>query len=102
MRPERNVSVISTLAREEALFVYGGPDTPTDNPFFQKGLNSERLALLRAFYQKLFHGPGIFAERLRDVQPLAAGDPAIAEILAFIAAGKHPALCLPAAAPDKT
>ncbi len=44
---ERNVSVISTLAREEALFVYGGPDAPTDNPFFQKGLNSERLALLR-------------------------------------------------------
>jgi imidazolonepropionase-like amidohydrolase len=42
-----NVSVISTLAREEALFVYGGPDAPTDNPFFQKGLNSERLALLR-------------------------------------------------------
>src|SRR5258705_1260200 len=38
---ERNVSVISTLAREEALFVFGdGPNGPsfTDNPFFQKGL----------------------------------------------------------------
>src|SRR3954469_13986774 len=34
---EKNVAVISTLAREEALFVYGGPGTPTDNPFFQKG-----------------------------------------------------------------
>ncbi len=44
---EKNVSVISTLAREEALFVYGGDGTPTDNPFFQKGLNAERLALLR-------------------------------------------------------
>jgi imidazolonepropionase-like amidohydrolase len=44
---EKNVSVISTLAREEALFVYGGPDAPTDNPFFQKGLSSERLSLLR-------------------------------------------------------
>jgi UDP-N-acetylglucosamine acyltransferase len=56
----------------------------------------ERLAVIRAFYQKLFHGPGVFAERLNDVQPLAAEDPAIAEILEFIGGGKHRALCLPA------
>jgi len=56
----------------------------------------ERLAIVRAFYQKLFHGPGIFAERLEAVQPLASEDPAIAEILAFIAEAKHRALCLPA------
>ena len=56
----------------------------------------ERLATVRSFYQKLFHGPGIFAERLDDVQPLAAEDPAIAEILTFIGNGKHRALCLPA------
>ena len=56
----------------------------------------ERLAIIRSFYQKLFHGPGIFAERLSQVQPLAAEDPAIAEILTFIANGKHRALCLPA------
>ncbi len=56
----------------------------------------ERLAIVRSFYQKLFHGPGIFAERLRAVQPLVAEDPAIAEILAFIGDGKHRALCLPA------
>jgi UDP-N-acetylglucosamine acyltransferase len=55
-----------------------------------------RLATVRAFYQKLFYGPGIFAERLNLVQPLAAEDPAIAEILAFIAKGKHRPLCLPA------
>src|SRR4051794_38131584 len=55
----------------------------------------ERLALLRAFYQRLFHGKGTFAERLNDVQPMAAEDPAIAEILAFIAAGKRRPLCLP-------
>ena len=55
-----------------------------------------RLATVRAFYQKLFHGPGIFADRLSEVQPLAAEDPAIAEILAFIAQGKHRPLCLPA------
>jgi UDP-N-acetylglucosamine acyltransferase len=56
----------------------------------------ERLATLRSFYQKLFHGPGIFAERLSMVQSLAAEDAAIAEILTFIGDGNHRALCLPA------
>jgi UDP-N-acetylglucosamine acyltransferase len=56
----------------------------------------ERLATVRAFYHKLFHGPGIFAERLERVQPLAKEDPAIAEILTFIDAGKHRELCQPA------
>ncbi len=56
----------------------------------------ERLATVRGFYQKLFHGPGVFAERLESVQPLRDADPAIAEILAFIDADKHRALCLPA------
>jgi UDP-N-acetylglucosamine acyltransferase len=55
-----------------------------------------RLATVRAFYKKLFHGPGIFAERLIEVQPMAGEDPAIAEILAFIRDAKHRALCLPA------
>jgi UDP-N-acetylglucosamine acyltransferase len=55
----------------------------------------ERLALVRSFYQKLFHGPGVFALRLEGVQPMAGEDPAIAEILAFIAKDKHRALCLP-------
>jgi imidazolonepropionase-like amidohydrolase len=44
---QRDVSVISTLAREEALFVYGSDAAPTDNPFFQKGLAADRLSLLR-------------------------------------------------------
>jgi UDP-N-acetylglucosamine acyltransferase len=56
----------------------------------------ERLAAVRSFYQKLFHGPGVFAERLIAVQPLAGTDPAIAEILAFIGESKHRSLCLPA------
>jgi len=43
----------------------------------------------------LFHGPGVFAERLAAAQPRAAEDPAIAEILSFIGAGSHRALCLP-------
>jgi UDP-N-acetylglucosamine acyltransferase len=60
-----------------------------------------RLAAVRSFYQKLFHGPGIFAERLAAVQPLAASDPAIGEILTFIGHGAHRALCLPADDRDK-
>ncbi len=43
----RNVAVISTLAREEAMFVFGDGPGFTDNPFFQKGLTPERLALLK-------------------------------------------------------
>lgn len=56
----------------------------------------ERLAAVRGFYQKLFHGPGVFADRLAACAAMAGDDPAIAEILAFIDAGKHRALCLPA------
>ena len=56
----------------------------------------ERLAVIRSFYQKLFHGPGVFAERLSEVRYLASADPAIAEILAFIDAKRRRPLCLPA------
>ena len=56
----------------------------------------DRLAVVRSFYQKLFHGPGVFADRLQEVRHLADADPAIAEILAFIDAGKHRELCQPA------
>ena len=55
----------------------------------------ERLAAVRSFYQKLFEAPGVFSERLIAMQPLAATDSAIAEILQFIEAGKHRPLCLP-------
>ena len=56
----------------------------------------ERVAVVRSFYQKLFHGPGVFAERLAEVRHLADSDPAIAEIVAFIDAGKNRELCQPA------
>jgi UDP-N-acetylglucosamine acyltransferase len=61
----------------------------------------ERLTTVRSFYQELFHGPGIFADRLGRVQHLASTDPAIAEILTFIGEGKLRALCLPADQRDK-
>lgn len=62
----------------------------------------ERLALVRAFYQQLFRGPGLFAERLDAVQHLGAQDPAIAQILTFIGEGKHRALCLPEGDGDRS
>jgi UDP-N-acetylglucosamine acyltransferase len=62
----------------------------------RRKFTKERLATVRSFYQKLFHGPGIFAERLIKLQSMAGEDPAIAEILEFIADAKHRALCLPA------
>jgi UDP-N-acetylglucosamine acyltransferase len=55
----------------------------------------DRLAALRSFYQKLFHGPGVFVERLGEIRHLGATDPAIAEILNFIDAGKNRELCQP-------
>jgi len=55
----------------------------------------ERIALVRRFYRQLFHGPGVFAERLAAVRPMADDDPAIAEILAFLAADSRRTLCLP-------
>jgi UDP-N-acetylglucosamine acyltransferase len=55
----------------------------------------ERLAVVRSFYQELFHGPGVFAERLEQVRHLAATDSAIAEILTFIDTAKHRELCQP-------
>jgi imidazolonepropionase-like amidohydrolase len=39
--------VISTLAREEGMFVYGEAPAWIDDPFFRKGLSAERLAILK-------------------------------------------------------
>jgi imidazolonepropionase-like amidohydrolase len=47
---EKNVSVISTLAREEGLFIHGdGPNGApfSDNPFFTKGLTPQQMADLK-------------------------------------------------------
>jgi imidazolonepropionase-like amidohydrolase len=43
----RNVSVVSTLAREEGMFVYGNADPGfTEDPFFRAALTPEQLAKL--------------------------------------------------------
>ena len=61
----------------------------------RRKFSRERLAKVRSFYLKLFHGPGVFADRLNEARHLAGTDPAIAEILDFIDAGKHRELCQP-------
>jgi UDP-N-acetylglucosamine acyltransferase len=61
----------------------------------RRKFSRERLARVRSFYRKLFRGPGAFADRLAEVRYEAADDPAIAEILTFIDAGKHRELCQP-------
>jgi imidazolonepropionase-like amidohydrolase len=51
----RDVSVISTLAREEGMFRAGGGTT--DNPFFTKGLTPEQLAALNKKLEALANDP---------------------------------------------
>jgi imidazolonepropionase-like amidohydrolase len=44
---DRNITVISTLAREEGMFVYGNEGAGfTDNPFFTKSVPPERMTVL--------------------------------------------------------
>ncbi len=63
----RNVSVISTLMREEAMFVYADAPTWLDDPFFRKGLSAERLALLKTNKREEQAGD---PERARNIRAL--------------------------------
>jgi imidazolonepropionase-like amidohydrolase len=75
----RNVTVISTLAREEAMFAFADAPAYLDTPFFQRGLSAERLAQLRttkrdeqrndpkqAFYRRAFETDKINLKKLVD------------------------------------
>lgn len=50
----------------------------------RRGFTKARLHAVRAFYNALFFGAGNLADRLEKVRPMAADDPAIVEIIAFI------------------
>ena len=67
----------------------------------RRKFTKERLAKVRSFYQKLFHGPGIFAERLERCSRSPAKIPRSRKSSASSAHGKHRALCLPAGDGDK-
>jgi imidazolonepropionase-like amidohydrolase len=75
----RNVTVISTLAREEAMFAFADAPAYLDTPFFQRGLSAERLAQLRttkrdeqrndpkqAFYRRAYETDKINLKKLVD------------------------------------
>lgn len=68
----------------------------------RRGFNHKRLQVVRDFYQQLFHGGGIFAERLEALRPMESEDPAIAEILTFIDAGIKRPLCMAHNNPNKS
>ncbi|CAM5380284.1 Acyl-[acyl-carrier-protein]--UDP-N-acetylglucosamine O-acyltransferase OS=Afipia felis OX=1035 GN=lpxA_2 PE=3 SV=1 [Afipia felis] len=68
----------------------------------RRGFNHSRLKLVRSFYQNLFHGAGVFAERLAALQGERDSDPAIAEILDFIAADRHRPLSMPPPQADQS
>ncbi len=68
----------------------------------RRGFKHSRLKLVRDFYQQLFHGSGVFADRLAAVRPMANADTAIAEILKFIDDGGKRPLCMAHNNPSKS
>jgi UDP-N-acetylglucosamine acyltransferase len=57
----------------------------------RRGFSAARLLALRAFYQFLFLGPGLFADRLAAAAEKPAADPGITEIIEFCrTTGKRP------------
>jgi imidazolonepropionase-like amidohydrolase len=75
----RNISITPTLAREEAMFIYGESPAWIDDPFFRKGLSAERLEILktkkrdeqagdpaRAKYKQMFETDKINMKKLVD------------------------------------
>ena len=61
----------------------------------RRKFSRERIQTLRRAYQRLFHDPGQFAERLERVAQEFAADEAAMQIVAFIRAGEHRPLCRP-------
>ncbi len=89
----RTVSRAASFAHLEGLNVVG---------MRRRGFTHKRLQVVREFYQQLFHGGGIFAERLETLRPMAGEDSAIAEILTFIDAGVKRPLCMAHNNPNKS
>jgi UDP-N-acetylglucosamine acyltransferase len=66
----------------------------------RRGLSRDDLRVIRACYEMLFYGPGVFAERFAAASAAFAGHPAAGRLIAFIEAGeKRPVMM---AAPKKT
>ena len=61
----------------------------------RRGASRDTIHLLRNFYRDLFHGPGLFEDRLAQVTEECGHIPEVKRILDFIAAGEKRPLCLP-------
>ncbi len=87
-------SVIGNRARLAGLNVIG---------LRRRGVDRPRLHAIRAAFRTLFGGEGVFAQRLEAVRTEHAGDPLVAEMLAFIGAPSKRGLIRTAlAAEDET
>ena len=62
---QRNVSVISTLAREESMFIYGQSPAWLSDPFFLKGLRGEQASRLAAKREEQAKLPNIAGSSAR-------------------------------------
>ena len=67
----------------------------------RRNIPRERIHTLRRAYRQLFLGPGLFAERLDQVAREFAADEVVMQIVAFIRAGEHRALCHPGRAGEE-
>jgi UDP-N-acetylglucosamine acyltransferase len=61
----------------------------------RRKMSKERIATVRRAYGKLFFGPGVFADRIGEVEQAYGAEPAVATIIAFIRAKAARPLCRP-------
>lgn len=59
------------------------------------GFSRETLHMIRRAYRKLFFGEGLFEARLDAIEAELGGDPAVAQIVAFVRSGSVRSLCHP-------
>jgi UDP-N-acetylglucosamine acyltransferase len=55
----------------------------------RRGFDKAQIHALHAAFRSLFRHEGVFAHRLAETRVRCAGDPLVAEILAFIDAPSH-------------
>jgi UDP-N-acetylglucosamine acyltransferase len=60
----------------------------------RRGFSRDDIHRARRFYRDLFLGEGTFAARLAVIEPAAAGDPILGEIISFIRGRKRRALLM--------
>lgn len=60
----------------------------------RRGFTATRFKTIWSFYNQLFLGEGVFADRLEVAKALRGTDPAIDDILDFILTAKHNSLCM--------